>query len=1039
MKHKLIITTIMSFLFSLGLVAQTQVTISGVVVDSKSDEPLIGAAILEKGTENGVTTNFNGEFTIRARQGATLEISYLGYDAQTIVAASANSTLQIKLVEKTRELDEVVVIGYGVQRKSDITGSISSVAGEDISSLPISSSVQALQGKAAGVQIVQNTGAPGAKTTIKIRGTGTINDSDPLYVVDGFIVDDIEHINPNDIANIEILKDAASGSIYGSRGANGVVLISTKKGTAGKLKINFDSYVGFSNPWKKIEVMGVEDFAVMRDYVEGRTSYSADGKVYYSKDPSTGDLFYDAGKFQRIDSLKRNTPDSWWDAITQTGVKQQYNLALSGGNELHKYMISGNYYQERGIVQTSGYQRLSTRINLSNTLTKWLSMQTNMLYTNDNRDIVPEGQNGVLKRSLHQSPLVFTYNSAGYYSEDHPIAQIARNHNNAGNNRIDINTELTAKINKYLTYQFKVSNYANFYSRKRFTEVGKLEENFVMPTDLTTIEIDQTRTNKWEINNILSFNWNNELHNISGVLGQTIEGYEFNVQDMTRKGTSANTDNFWYLSAGYTGDFARETEYRWKALGLLSRLNYSYADKYLVQLNFRADASSKFSPTNRWGYFPSVSLGWKFSGESFMEGADWLSLGKLRVGWGQLGNNRIGEYAQYTLVNNQFNYVYGAGNHIVYPGATSTTLGNPDIRWEKTESTNIGLDMNFFGNRLATTVELFDKYTTDMLLRVPVVASAGLVDAPMINAGSVRNRGIELQVNYRERINKLKFDVGFNVSYIQNNVVSLGSGNEPVWGAYLEEDRILDFVTKTEVNRPIGNFYGYVTDGIFNTIEEVQASAQNDGLTFPGDFRFKDLNNDGRITAEDRTFLGSPHPDFVFGIPVSVSYANFDLNLFFQGQTGNDIFNVMEYYLNSAHGTGNVYANIRSNHWAGSYVANRSFFPANPNGTVPDLDAADRPRNFRASDFYVKDGSYLRLKNVQLNYNVPQQVCKALKLDQLTVYVGAYNLLTFTKYNGFDPEVGRNVGSESNNLYMGVDHGNYPQARTITAGIKVGL
>lgn len=1038
MKNKLIISAIFSFFFCVIVAAQAPIIVTGVIVDSKTGEPLIGAAILEKGTENGVTTNLDGEFSIRIRQGAVLAVSFLGYNPQEITTGT-NRNLQIKLVEKTRELDEVVVIGYGVQKKSDITGSISSVAGKDISSLPVSSSVQALQGKAAGVQIVQNTGAPGAKTTIKIRGTGTINDSDPLYVVDGFIVDDIEHINPNDIANIEILKDAASSSIYGSRGANGVVLISTKKGSAGKLKINFDSYVGFSNPWKKIEVMGVEDFALMRDYVEGQNSYSANGQIYYSKNPVTGELMYDAGKFQRLDSLKRNSPSNWWDAITQTGVKQQYNIALSGGTELHKYMISGNYYQEKGVVKTSGYRRLSTRVNLSNTLTKWLTMQTNILYTNDDRDIVPEGQNGVLKRSLHQSPLVFTYNTAGYYSEDHPIAQIARNHNNAGNNRIDLNTELTAKINKYLTYQFKVSDYANFYSRKQFTEVGKLEENFVMPTDLTVIDIDQTTTNKWEINNILSFNWSDKLHNISAVAGQTIEGNDYIVQEMRRKGTSSNDENLWYLSGGYTGDYARENEYRWTAIGYLSRLNYSFADKYLIQANFRADASSKFSRANRWGYFPSVSLGWKFSSESFMQGADWLSLGKLRVGWGQLGNNRIAEYAQYTLLNNQFNYVYGAGNHIVYPGATSTTLGNPDIRWEKTESTNIGLDMNFFNNRIATSIELFDKQTTDMLLRVPVVASAGLVNAPIINAGSVRNRGIEFQINYREKINKVKFDAGFNISYIKNTVESLGTGNEPVWGAYLEENSILDYVTKTEVGRPIGNFYGYVTDGIFNTMEEVEESTQNDGLTFPGDFRFKDLNNDGRITAEDRTYQGSPHPDFVFGIPVSVSYANFDLNLFFQGQTGNKIFNVMEYYLNSAHGTGNVYADIRSKHWAGSYVANRSFFPENSNGTVPDLDAADRPRNFRASDFYIKDGSYLRLKNVQINYNVPQKICESLKIDQLTVYLGAYNLLTLTKYNGFDPEVGRNVGSESNNLYMGVDHGNYPQARTITAGIKIGL
>lgn len=1037
MKKK-IISTIFSFFFIFTLFSQSQVTVTGVVVDSKTGETLIGAAILEKGTGNGVRTNIDGEFSIKISPRSILIVSFMGYDTQEM-EPGANRKLQIKLVEKTKQLDEVVVIGYGVQKKSDITGSISSVTGADINTIPVSSSVQAIQGKAAGVQVVQNTGAPGAKTTIKIRGTGTINDSEPLYVVDGFIVDDIEHINPNDIANIEILKDAASGSIYGSRGANGVVLISTKRGSAGKLKINFDSYVGLSTPWKKVDVMGVEDFALVRDYVEGRTAYSADGKLYYSKNPSTGELYYDAGKFQRIDSLKRNSPSNWWDAIAQTGIKQQYNIALSGGTELHKYMISGNYYQEKGIIQTSDYQRFSTRMNLSNTLSKWLTMQTNVLYTNDNRNIVPEGQNGILKRALNQTPLVFTYNTAGYFSEDHPIAQIARNHNNAGNNRIDLNTELTAKINKNLTYQFKLSDYANFYSRKRFTEVGKLEENFVMPTDLTIIEIDQTSTNKWELNNIISFNWSNKLHSVSAVAGQTVEAYTFNVQDLTRKGTSANSENLWYLSAGYTGDVARELEYRWAALGFLSRLNYSYADKYLIQANFRADASSKFSTANRWGYFPSVSVGWKFSGESFMEGADWLSLGKLRIGWGQLGNNRIGEYAQYTLINNLYNYSYGAGNHVLYPGTTSNTLGNPNIRWEKTESANIGLDMSFFSNALTTSIELFDKTTTDMLLRVPVVPSAGLVDAPMINAGSVRNSGIEVQLNYKEKINKMKFELGFNVSYIKNSVLSLGSGNEPVWGAYLEENSILDYITKTEVGRSIGCFYGYVTDGIFNTKEEVESSAQNDGLTFPGDFRFKDLNEDGRITSADRTYLGSPHPDFVFGIPVSVSYANFDLSLFFQGQTGNKIFNVMEYYLNSAHGTGNVYTDIRSRHWAGSDVASRTFFPENLNGTVPDLDAADRPRNFRASDFYVKDGSYLRLKNIQLNYNVPQDVCKSLKLEQLTVYVGAYNLLTFTRYNGFDPEVGRNVGSETNNLYMGVDHGNYPQSRTITAGIKIGL
>jgi TonB-linked SusC/RagA family outer membrane protein len=640
------------------------------------------------------------------------------------------------------------------------------------------------------------------------------------------------------------------------------------------LRINVDSYVGFSNPWKKIHVMDIENFAVMRDYVEGKNSYSADGQIYYSKDPVTGDLVYDAGKFQRLDSLQRNSPANWWDAIIQTGIKQQYNVALTGGNDLHQFMVSTNYYNETGVVQSSGYQRFSARMNLSNTITKFLTLKTNILYTNDNRNIVPEGQNGVLKRSLHQSPLVFTYNNAGYFSENHPIAQIARNHNHAGNHRIDLNSELTAKLSPYFTYQFKIADYANFYARKQFYEVDKLEENFSMPNDLTQINLDMSNVNKWELNNILSFNWAEKSHAISAVVGQTLESYSLSTQNLIRKGTPANTDNLWYISAGYTGDYARETAYKWKALGFISRVNYSYADKYLIQANFRADASSKFSEANRWGYFPSVSVGWKFSGESFMSDLDWLSLGKLRIGWGQLGNNRIGEYAQYTLINNMYNYAYGAGNHVVYPGTAITSMGNPGIRWEKTESTNIGLDLNFLNNRLTTSIEYFDKLTTDMLLRVPVVPSAGLNNAPMINAGSVKNSGLELQMNYRESIEKFKFEIGFNVSYIKNTVVNLGSGNEPVWGAYLDEGSIVDFVTKTEVGLPIGAFYGYVTDGIFNTVEEVQKSAQNDGLTFPGDFRFKDLNGDGRITAEDRTYLGSPHPDFVFGIPLSFAYEN---------------------------------------------------------------------------------------------------------------------------------------------------------------------
>ncbi|NDW10634.1 TonB-dependent receptor [Dysgonomonas sp. 520] len=1018
-----------------------QKSISGSVFDSRSREPLIGVIVSEKGVTNGTVTDIDGEFNLKTAADATLVISYMGYTTQELKVG--DEKIVVLLEEKKELLDEIVVIGYGVQKKSDVTGAISSISGKDINNVPVASALQALQGKAAGVNIIQNTGAPGGNTTIKIRGTGTINDADPLYVVDGFIVDGINHINPNDIANVEVLKDAASGSVYGARGANGVVVITTKSGEKGKTKITFDSFVGFSNPWKKIDVMNIGDFALMQDYINGLTNYSVDGKLYYSKDPATQELVYDRAKYHRIDTIRSNSPSNWWDAITQTGIKQQYNLSVSGGTEKTRYMVSGSYYKEEGIVKTSEYERFNTRLNINTQLLPWLNLSANMMYTNEDRHIVPEGENSVMKRALFQSPMVYTYNSKGYYSEDHPLAVLNRNHNKMERHRIDLNMSLTANITKQLTYQFKVSDYFVPENLSNFFEVNKLDEDFEMPYDLTGVYRRKNEANKWEVNNLLTFTWNNDKHDITILGGQILEGYKSNFQESNRKGTASNSSDLWYLSSAYTGDKTSGLDRHWTAVGFIGRVNYSLYDRYLFQANFRADASSIFAKKERWGYFPSVSLGWKFSSESFMENMSWLSSGKIRVGWGNLGNNRIDEMSRYTLLNTQYNYPYGIGNHILYPGTTATTIGNPDIHWEKTETYNIGLDFGFLKNRLTGSIEFFNKKTTDMLLRVPVTLSAGLDDAPMTNAGAVRNRGVEFNINYKNNINKFRYEVGFNISYIKNKVISLGTGNEPIYGGWLTESSILDFTTKTAVGKPIGSFFGYVTDGIFNTYEEVKASAQYDEgkndfeqTTRPGDFRFKDLNGDGRITAEDRTYLGSPLPDFVFGIPLSFSYANFDLNMFFQGQTGNKIFNVMDYYLNNA-ASGNLYADIRSKHWSGQLRSDREFFPLNLNASVPDLDPSDAARNFRASNFFVKDGSYIRLQELRLTYNFDEKICSNLKLSNLSVFLGAYNLITFTSYNGFDPEVGKIAGTEGNNLNMGVDQGNYPQARTFTVGFKI--
>ena len=1024
---------IMAIVHIVSSYAQSVLPISGEVLDGKNREPLIGVTVVEKGTKNGVITDIDGKFSMRVPVGTILKITYMGYRSSEVIIRD-NKPLTILLDEENIQLDELVVIGYGVQKKSDITGSISSVSGEELTNIPVSSPLQALQGKAAGVNIIQNTGAPGSSSTIKIRGTGTVNDADPLYVVDGFIVDGIDHLNANDIANIEILKDAASSAVYGARAANGVVVITTKGGASGKTKISFDMIVGFSNPWKKIDVLDAEEYALMRDYVSGNSIYSVDGRLYYSKDKDGG-YYYDNLKYTKVDTIRRNSPDNWWDAITQTGLKQQYNLSVSGGTDRHKYMVSGSYYNEKGIVKTSGYERFNLRMNLDNQLNSWLNMTTNMFYTNENRNIVPEGSESVLKKALYQSPLEYLYNYRGNYNSNHPIAVIDRNHNKRENHRIDLNLNLTAKLGKLLTYQFKFSDYLVIGKRSRFYEVNKLDEDFAMPNDLTRIYNRRNQTNKWEINNLFTFAWKDKKHDISVLLGQTAEGYKNSWMEGTRKGTASNSSDLWFLSSGYTGDDAAGLDNEWTALGFVGRLSYNFLDRYLFQANFRADASSIFSKNERWGYFPSVSVGWKFTSEPFMQNQDWLSLGKLRFGWGQLGNNRINELSRYTLLNTEKNYSFGIGNHRVYPGTTSILIGNPDIHWEKTETFNVGLDLGLFNNRLTLGLEWFTKLTTDMLLRVPVPLSTGFDDfdnvdddAPMTNAGSVRNSGVELSVNFRNKIKKFRYEIGFNVSYIKNKVVSLGLGDEPVYGGYLSESSILDYVTKTAVGKPIGSFFGYVTDGIFNSLDEVKASAQYDAgknefdlSTRQGDFRFKDLDNNGVIDENDREFIGNPIPDITYGLSFDATYKNFDLSILFQGVVGNEIYNAAKFYYMRFDGKHNVRVEYLDNYWAGENTSNTQ--------PIPSSDLTRNNNNFRNSDYYVENGSYLRLKNIQLGYTFSPRFTEQFK-PSIRVYVAAQNLFTLTQYSGFDPEVARSYS---------VDRGQYPQAQQYMIGVVVGF
>jgi len=1038
-------TLFVMLLFATLTYAQ-KVTVKGVVVDGQTQEPMIGLTIKEKGQTTGAVTNIDGQYAISVPSNATLVFSYMGY--KTVEqAVNGRNSINIEMMPDVAQLDELIVIGYGVQKKSDVTGSISSISGKDINNIPVSSTLQALQGRAAGVNIIQNTGAPGGKTTIQLRGVGTVNDSDPLYVVDGFIVDDIDYLNPNDIENVEIFKDAASSAVYGSRAANGVVAITTKSGKEGKIKVTYDGYIGFSNPWKTIDVMGPEDYALMSDYTHRTNNrYSIDGQLYMSKDANGNYVFDERKKFE-IDTIRNNSAGNYWDAITRTGMKTQHGLSVSGGSDRTQYMASTSFYKENGIVKTSDYERFNARLNVTTRLAKWLKMTGNMAFTSDGRNGVPEGDGSILKKALYYTPMEYLYDSKGYWYGDNPIATIDRYQSFRKSHRLDMNLSLDAKICKYLTYQFKASYYNATAQSNNFSMAWGLDEDFGIGT-LTTVGQTRTNTDKWEINNLLTFMWEDKDHHITVLAGQTAENYKYDYINGSRKGTPTNEPIFRYFDMAYTGDKVYGRPSQWSAIGLIGRLNYNFRETYLLQANMRYDGSSKFAKGNKWGFFPSVSLGWRFTNEKFMKFLtenDFLSYGKLRLGWGKLGNSRIDELARYTYLSTGYNYPIGLKESI-YPGTTGTVLGNPDIVWEKSENYNAGVDLTFFNNRLSLTVEYFNRKTTDMLIRVPTVSEAGLNSAPMTNAGSVKNYGWEYEAKWQDRIGKdWHYEVGFNLSWIKNKVVSLGSGNEPIWGNTVGLD-ISDPVTKTVVGQPIGSFYGYVTDGIFQSFEEVAQSAQYDfgknsweQTTFPGDFRFKDLNGDSRITAEDRTFLGSPIPKFVFGAPLAVGYKNIDLSIFFQGQTGNKIFNVMDYFLYNAN-NGNVYADLREKHWSGQIEGmDRDFFPENLDATIPDLRSNSNNKNFRASDFFVHDGSYVRLKEMRLTYNFPKAILEKMKVSNLALSLTGYNLLTFTSYNGFDPEVGKVVGTEGNNINLGVDHGNYPQARSFTFGVKLGI
>ncbi len=1008
------------FLFSIVFygVAQTK-SVSGVVKDDQK-MPLPGVnVVLKSNPSQGTITDIDGKYVLEVSEGETLVFRFIGMKTQEVLVG-AGATIDVVMESEYIGLDEVVAVGYGVQKKSDITGAVASVKFDELPIEGISNVDQALQGRMAGVQVTANTGSPGGSISVRVRGIATVNNSDPLYVVDGLPVDNIDFLNPNDINSIEVLKDASASAIYGSRGANGVVLVTTKKGSYGdKANITLTAYYGSQqviNNWETTS--GSEWYGIQEEMNKTRT--------------------------QPIDltQVDKNVNTDWFKEITRVAPMMDVNFNINGGTEKMTYSLSVGHFDQDGTIEKTSFERNNIKLNSEFKATKRFTVGTNLnIQKNERNSLTFDSYHtGVINTALKLEPVIPVYQEDGSYDYSkftdypNPVAQIE--YENSSSELLTLNGNIYGQFELMDGLSFKTSlgmSTARSDSY-RFDPVYFVNTNQQNLINKVSRGYSRNEYYNWE--NTLNYNKTFGKHTVGGLVGYTIEETEGQWVSASKQNVPNEEPFMWYLDAASEGDLASGSASEFSYMSYLGRANYSFDNRYLVTINFRADASSRFPEANKWGYFPSFALGWKVTEESFMPETDWLSSLKVRTGWGQVGNDKIGNYPYQSTMNGNSQYRYLFGDEVVNQGYVVTGMVDSEIKWETVESLNIGFDALLFDGKIETTFDWYKKTTKDMLLDVPIPYYFGYESGPTSNVGDVENKGIEFSINHQNQLsNGFKYNVGFNISTVKNKVTSIGNSNPFSAGAYYGGN-----ATRFDVNEPIGYFYGYVTDGLFQNQEEidnhaVQQGAANERL-MPGDLRFKDINGrdengeltgmpDGKIDGDDRTNIGSPIPDFIYGINLGCSFKGFDVSMFFQGSEGNEIFNAMKTHLYKFDET-NKHRDMLN-----------SWTPSNTNTDMPRLSGNDQNNTNRTSDRFVEDGSYLRLKNLTVGYNLPKTLTEKVGLSSFRVYFSGQNLWTKTKYSGADPEVGQR--SSTNYLSNGVDIGNYPLARVYSVGVKVGF
>lgn len=988
---------ILTLFFTLHLSAQNKKTITGTILDEKG-ESIIGASVAVKGTTNGTITDIDGKFSLNVNENDILAISYVGFLAQEI-PVTGKSNLQITLKENTEMLDEIVVVGYGVMRKRDLTGAVSSIDSKSMQDKPVANIGEALQGRASGVQII-NSGAPGSNVSIRIRGISTINNSEPLLVIDGVPTDlSLNALNMDDVQTVDVLKDASATAIYGSRGANGVVIITTKKGKSG------DGVVSFSANW------GIQDATSMPDMLNASqfASYHNDMIANYS---GTENLMQ-RPDFADPTTLGKGT--DWMDELFRTSMIQNYSVSYSGGTDKSNYYVSAGILDQEGIVTDTSYKRYTVQFNGESKVKPWLKLGNNVTLSHDAKK---QGSYSI-RDAMAAQPTQPVYNEDGTYSgPGNPAYWYGDIKNPLGN----------AKVNSQSTkgYNLLGNIFAeiNFFDKVTFKTLGGIDfkfwdkENFSPKYDWKPISQPESYRYE-ESNKSLTYLWDNTLtyidtfnenHHLNVMIGSSAQNNVYNKMNASVQGFLSDKNN--QLSNGLNQPTVGGTKNDWALLSFMGRVNYNYTDKYLLTLTVRRDGSSRFSKDNRWGTFPSVAAAWRLSEEAFYQKNKWVNDIKVRAGYGVTGNQwGINEYAYFTKLKTGQYVFNGTPVSTLYP----LVMPNPDVKWETVKQWNAGIDLSLIDQRINLSLDGYIKNTTDMLVPMAVPITTGYSDiyVPSINAGKVRNTGWELTISSRNLTGELEWNTDLNVSYNKNKVISMNDGVPLFTGDDINMTKVL---VNAEGN-PINSFYGYVTNGLFQNWDQVNnASIQVPGGTAPGDIRFSDLDNNGVINDNDRTYIGNPTPEWSFSMNNSFAYKNFDLQIFLQGVAGNDIYNANRIWQEGMAVPQNQTAKVLDR-WTGEGTSN----------SVPRAVYSDPNKNARHSDRFVEDGSYLRIKNLTLGYTLPQAISKKAYLQTVRMYMSCQNLYTFTKYSGFDPEVGAN----------GIDLSTYPLTRTISFGVNI--